>query len=215
MNAQDANITPPAWSIGSCGALPTGLQDAFDKASMLAGMTGTIVHIAGRAAFPPSPADGSGSHVARLRMPPLPRAARVSDEDDVTNFLLVLESIKTQLRNPGAMGLVTNELTAVSEPGSRFGEANAHKACFRLALDAWLTIWQTADPTSFSPMSEPGAQLDPNKVRAKFREVCAEVIAREWPDFEQLRVACEVEACKVAAARLQRGERSPVLSIRK
>jgi hypothetical protein len=198
------------WPIGSCGRLPTDLQEAFDKATTLATTTSVIVDIAKRgvAGSHAMPPPGNGSYVSRLRSTRsllAPVAAVREDRDaSVRIFQSALESIKELLRNTEPMGDVTNELTIASEPAGRFGHANAHKACFSLGIDAWFAIWGTADPVTFYQATEAEAevQLDPEKVRVNFREVCSSVAGREWPDFSQLRVACEIEACKAAAARM-------------
>lgn len=225
--ARDAAQTPAAEAVsvtlleemqGPCGPLPADLRAAYNLACSITQAVELILitarHVAADRVIP-APAGGAAGSVGGFSFATRELAARHRQgrslgavapgphrETLCRGIALNVEALRREFPHHGVLKGVTNELTVASEPASRFGHPNAHRAALALASRLFLAVWQHADPDEFTrALLDPGVRFDLGAIDARLEVVCEALAAAEWPDAGAIAVACEVEAAKAAAAR--------------
>jgi hypothetical protein len=176
------SVTELDFPLASCGPLPPDLLAAFNLAVNSAGNAKQILN--------PS----------RMFLD-----AQSSDED-AKNFVGIvvncIEGIRNEYPYHHVLNPVENLLTSVSEPQSRFGAPNAHRAALDFARAVLNYVWSVADQLRYSQCpGDPNLRMDVSLVPKRFRSIAERLGTREWPEADTIIQACQVEAAKAAEAR--------------
>lgn len=171
------SVTTLGYSLASVGPMPSDLNAALNLACYSCHLVHGLLHFLTSAPTPLDPGDGNARRLV----------------------VITIERIRAEYPYHGVLKDVTNELTVVSEPNSRFDAANAHQAAMSLVNTVMLHVQLAADPVAFS-----NGMTDTSVIAEKFDAIRAAFSARQWPDPLAIWTACQIEAQKAAEARRAR-----------
>ncbi|MBX9622705.1 MAG: hypothetical protein K2X82_02720 [Gemmataceae bacterium] len=139
--------------------------------------------------------------VLMSRNAPALRSAGADPSVSSRAVLWNLARIRDELPYTPVLLGVFNPLTRASEPTARFGGASAHDAALRTAHRLHLAAWQAADGEGCHTAHvarDPDAKPDPALTEREVERVCFAVAREDWPDFDAMLVAIQVEAAKAS-----------------
>jgi hypothetical protein len=136
----------------------------------------------------------------------LPSVYPEADKGSRNHVVIAVRRIREEYPYSGpAVLVVSTELTATRYEPARFRgirEPNAHLAALAFQNLVIHNIWAAAAPHAWTQCHiDPDARMDPNIILDRYTKVQKRFKTLDLPDWEDIRVAVQLEAAKAQAAR--------------